>query len=167
MKANFILPLFLFCLFLFAGTDADAQSKKEKQKAKAEAISKLLDSKQFVFKPQTALPLRGGSINLTSDFDLVIKNDTLKSYLPYYGRAFASVPYGATRSPLSFTTTDFKYTSVKGKKGSRQINIEVKDKSLDVRKFYLDVSEAGYATLQTSDYNRDPITFNGYIEPLK
>jgi len=155
------------CFFLMSIAPGWAQSKKEiREKAKAAEVQKLLESKRFSFKAQTAQPMRGGSINLTSNYDLTIRKDTLQSYLPYFGRAY-SAPMNATESPLTFNTTNFKYTSSNGKKGSKEISIEIKDQAANVRKFYLSVSAQGYATLQVLNSNRDPISFNGYISAIK
>ncbi|RYG07032.1 MAG: DUF4251 domain-containing protein [Chitinophagaceae bacterium] len=166
MKTLRILSIFLFILFGIGG-DTFAQSKKEiRTKAKIAEVSKLLSSKRFAFKAQSAQPLRGGNFNITSDYDLAVKSDTLLSYLPYFGRAF-SAPINPTNSPLNFTSTQFTYTSNKGKKGSTDIKIEIKDSKIDVRQYLLSVSEQGYATLQTLSNNRDPITFNGYITGLQ
>ena len=166
MKVNQILTISLV-IFLGTGSDVLAQTKKQiRAKEKVEKVSKLLASKRFAFKVQTAQPMRGGNFNVTSDFDLAVKNDTLQSYLPYFGRAF-SAPMNPTSSPLNFTSTNFTYTATKGKKGSTDIKIEIKDSKTDVRQYYLNVSEQGYATLQTLSNNRDPISFNGYITELQ
>lgn len=155
-----------FTILLGIGSDALAQSKKQiRSQMKIAEISKLLRSRRFAFKAQSAQPLCGGNFNLTSDFDLALKGDTLQSYLPYFGRAF-SAPINQTNSPLSFTSTNFTYTSAKGKKGSTDIKIEIKDSKTEVRQYLLNVSEQGYATLQTLSNNRDPISFYGYISKL-
>lgn len=164
MKVKFGLTVCFFLMFLATGW---AQNKKEiREKAKAAEVQKLLESKRFMFKAQSAQPMRGGTINLTSNYDLTIKKDTLQSYLPYFGRAY-SAPMNPSESPLTFTTTNFDYKSSNGKKGSKEISIDIKDQGSNVRKFYLSVSAQGYATLQVLNSNRDPISFNGYISAIK
>ncbi|WP_207532549.1 DUF4251 domain-containing protein [Desertivirga arenae] len=163
---KYFLAYLLFLLAITINT-ASAQTKKEiKEKTKAAEIQKLLDSKRFTFKAQTAQPLRGGTINLTSDYELVIKKDSLQSYLPFFGRAFTA-PMNPSESPLIFNSTNFNYTAAAGKKGSKNITVELKDQNSNVRRFYLSISGQGYATLQVLNSNRDPISFNGYIAALK
>ena len=167
MKAKLILSAYIFFVISLLSSTATAQTKKQlREKARAAEVQKLLESRRFSFKAQSVQPMRGGTINLTSNYDLTIKKDTIQSYLPYYGRAY-SAPLNPTESPLTFNSTNFTYTEVNGKKGSKEITIELKDQSLNVRKFYLSVSAQGYATLQTINTNRDPISFNGYISAIK
>lgn len=162
--AKFILIILLIGNTFWSETSAQSRQKIKTQK-KIEETTKLLTSKQFVFKVSTAQPMRGGNFNITSDYDLVIKRDTIQSYLPYFGRAF-SAPINPTNSPLNFTTTKFNFTSTKDKKGSTIIKIELNDPKVDVRQYLLTISEQGYGLLQTLSNNRDPISFNGYITSI-
>ena len=54
---------------------------------------KLIESENYKIDVNTAMPMRGRSIPLTSSYSLTIRNDSVISYLPYYGRAY-SIPYG-------------------------------------------------------------------------
>ncbi len=49
--------------------------------------------KRYTFISYFLLNMRGRSIPLTSLYSLEIRNDSVISYLPYYGRAY-SIPYG-------------------------------------------------------------------------
>lgn len=167
MRTKIFFVAFITFLMAITINTASAQTKKEtREKTKAAEVQKLLDSKRFSFKAQTAQPLRGGTINLTSDYELVIKKDSLQSYLPFFGRAFTA-PMNPTESPLIFNTTNFNYSAASGKKGAKNITVEIKDQNANVRRFYLSISGQGYATLQVLNSNRDPISFNGYIAAVK
>ena len=87
--------IFMLLLALLVGipTLSAQQSKKEKKEQKKEAVMKLIESENYKIDVNTAMPMRGRSIPLTSSYSLTIRNDSVISYLPYYGRAY-SIPYG-------------------------------------------------------------------------
>jgi hypothetical protein len=155
---NVAKPLLVALLGLVAATTVFAQDKKEKEENE---VATAINAKNYVFKANTALPLRGRTIQLTSDYTLTVRNDSVIAYLPYFGRAYTA-PIDPTKSALDFTSTDFGYKSDQNKKGNWQIEIKPKDAG-DVRQLFLSISEGGYGSLQVTSNNRQSITFNGYI----
>ena len=143
---------FALLLALGLGIAANAQSK---------AVKALVDSQNYVFKPQTALPLRGRVRTLTSDYDLRISKSAVVSYLPYYGEAYVA-PMDPTKNGLDFTTKNFSYTSTPGKKDGWMVTIKPNDYK-DVQQMTLNISSDGYATLQVISLNRQAISYNGVI----
>ncbi len=86
--------ILMLLLVMLAGIPTlSAQTKKEKKEQKKEAVRQLIVSEDYKIDVNTAMPMRGRSIPLTSQYSLQIRNDSVFSYLPYYGRAY-SVPYG-------------------------------------------------------------------------
>ena len=82
--------IFMLLLALLVGIPTlSAQSKKEKKEQKKEAVKKLIESENYKIDVNTAMPMRGRSIPLTSSYSLEIRNDSVISYLPYYGRAYS------------------------------------------------------------------------------
>ncbi|MDB5248710.1 MAG: hypothetical protein JWQ40_3104 [Segetibacter sp.] len=141
---------------------SNAQDKNDSKEDKKARIQRLIESRNFVFVARSANPMGGNFINLTSLYDVRVSSDTLKSDLPYFGRAFVA-PVNPTESALRFTSTDFNYITKARKKGGWDITITPKD-GKDVRQMNLTVSDNGYAMLQVMSNNRQPITFNGSIE---
>jgi hypothetical protein len=132
---------------------------------KSSTVKSIVDAKQFIFHAQTALPSSGASRQLTSDYDLKVSNSSVVSYLPFFGRAY-SLPYGASDGGFNFTSTNFDYSVKNRKKGGWDITIKPKDVA-DFREFSLTISENGYGTLQALTNNRQPISFTGYVTPIK
>jgi Domain of unknown function (DUF4251) len=131
-----------------------------------ESATKLIvESGQFIFHAQTAMPMSGTSRQLTSEYDLKVSKDAVVSYLPFFGRAY-SLPYGTTDGGFNFTSRKFDYSVSQRRKGGWQINIKPKDVA-DFREFSLLLSKTGYGTLQVVSNNRQPISFTGYITSLK
>jgi len=161
-KLQSIFTAIIFLLVLGSANVIAQSSKQQNENKKEQKINELINSQRYTFIPQTALPSRGASKTLTSEYELKIKNDTLVSYLPYFGRAYTA-SIGSTENPLDFKTTDFKYTITDQKKGGWNITIVPKNAG-DARQLILSVSQDGYASLQVISTNRDPISFNGYIQ---
>ena len=160
------MSLILFLALVFAAQDSNGQEfKKDKKQEKLAEIERLIESKNFVFIAQRALPSGGRNINLTSTYDLRVFGDTLVSHLPYFGRAFVA-PINPSEGGIHFTSTKFSYDVKEKKNGGWDITILPTD-TRDVRRMYLSVSEEGYASLQVGSNNRQNIGFNGYITSSK
>jgi hypothetical protein len=123
---------------------------------------KAVETKNYIFKARTATPQRGGFRQLTSEYDFVVKPDTIVSYLPYYGRSF-SAPINPSDAGLQFTSKNYEY-SVKNKKKNRwEIIIKPKDVTR-IRDLNLTVFDNGRASLRVNSNDREAITFDGYLK---
>ena len=152
------LSLFLisFCFINFVQAQ-DAKTGKEK----ASSIKSLLNAKNFVFKAQSVSPTGGSLRQLTTDYDVRVSSDTVRTFLPYFGRAY-SAPIDPADGGIKFTSTSFDYQLTERKKGRFDVLIRPNDNQ-DVRQMLFSVSKNGYATLQVLSNNRQPITFNGIV----
>lgn len=150
---NFGWVLGILIIASACGSSSPAQTSEQD-------IRSLIESKRFVFNAQTATPLGGRVVQLTSGYDLRVRPDSVVSYLPYYGRAF-SAPIDPSRGGIQFTSTDFEYSQTPRRKGW-DITITPRDVQ-DTRQLTLNVSSGGNATLQVISNNRQAISFNGYI----
>jgi len=148
-------------LIVGIGTSASfAQNKKEQKRA---AIKNNIETKHYTFSANNAIPLSGGTIQLTSEYDLKITPDSVVSFLPYYGVAHFDVPYGSTDLGIKFTSTKFEYKAVQRKKGGWEITIKPKDVR-NLQSMTLFISADGYGSLAVNSVNRDNISFDGYLE---
>ena len=142
-------------LFLLAVISAQAQEKDV-------SLNSLVEGKSFIFKVQSASPTAMPMRQLSGDnYSLRLSADSLVSYLPYFGRAYTA-PFPGAPGGYIFTSTDFDYTAKARRKGGWDVVISPKDVN-DVREFFLNVSESGYATLRASSNNRQLITYNGFL----
>jgi hypothetical protein len=126
-----------------------------------EKTATLIKSQEYVFTARTALPMKGSSRNLTSEYNLTVTPDSVISYLPYFGRAYTA-PMDPTKGGIQFTSTDFGYRVDDLRKGGWRITIQPKDEK-SVRQMILTVSEAGYGTLQVVSNHKQPISFYGVV----
>lgn len=161
---KYICTLFIAVALLSC---AAAQNTREQRKqAKAKEVKQLIDSKNFVFIAQYANPLGGGHRYLNYDYDLRLSNDSLISYLPYFGVVHFDPPVYPTQDGIMFTSTNFGYNVKQNKNGSWEILFTPQDVKYD-RQLRLNVQPSGYATLIVNIINRDPITFDGYVDKTK
>ncbi len=138
------------------------ESKQDKIEAQAAALKTLVESKSFVFVPQSATPATGHTRQLTSNYDLQISKDTITSNLPYFGRAYTA-PINPEDAGISFTSTDFEYYETPGKKGGWVIVIKFKNQT-QAREMNLAIFDNGRADLVVSSNNRQSISFSGDIK---
>ena len=162
LQYRFIKGMLLLLFVSLINTMAVAQDSKSDQSEENASVKAMIDAKRYLFKAQSAHPTRGRVVQLNSEYDLKITPDTIRSYLPYYGRAY-SAPIGESEGPLDFVSKDFEYNQQDRKKGGWDITIKPKD-GKGVREMFLTVFENGTASLRVSSNNREPISFNGHIQ---
>ncbi|PWT95024.1 MAG: hypothetical protein C5B52_18815 [Bacteroidetes bacterium] len=163
---------FLFIAIIFAMVSMSAFSQETKKETKAEKqakqdslIRQLVESQDYDFVAQSAIPTGGRTLQLTSDYTLKVRKDSLIADLPYYGKAFTA-DIGGTGGGITFKTTDFSYEKKDGKKGSWDITIKPKDVT-STNQMSLHISSAGYASIMVMSNSRENISFYGYIRPKK
>lgn len=155
MKNPVIRSLALFTI-LVAGPLAIQAQQKDAAVTKA-----MVEAKNYVFRAQLAYPQNGRSLNLTSEYDLIVRPDSVISFLPYFGRAYAA-PMNQAEGGIKFTSTDFEYTLEKRKKRSWEIAIRPRDVS-GMQQMNLTIFDNGSASLRVNSLNRQGITFHGYV----
>ena len=159
--------IFMLLLALSVGIPTlSAQSKKEKKEQKKEAVKKLIESENYKIDVNTAMPMRGRSIPLTSSYSLEIRNDSVISYLPYYGRAY-SIPYGGGDG-LNFKAVLKEYSMKMDKKGNAVIEFIARNPE-DRYEYRIKVFPNGSASIDVNMQNRQSISFQGelYIKEEK
>jgi len=162
---KFLMVLTITQVYLYP-----AGAQNPKQAAKMQAVKSMIGNMNFVFQANYVNPQRGGSKSLDYGYDLVVSKDTLNAFLPYFGRAYTA-PVDPTEGGIKFRTTKFSYTAKTNKKGGWSILIVPKERNSndmrDVQALRLSVTSDGYASLNVTSTNREPISFDGYIEERK
>lgn len=154
--------ILLIALIVIAYFNSFSQDTKKNRQQNLQAA---INNKRYVFNAQSASPLTGTTRQLTSDYNVRITADSIISYLPYFGRAYAA-PTPSEEGGIKFSSTNFEYSVTESKKGGWEISIKPKDVS-DTREFALSISTSGYGTLQVISNNRQPISYYGYVEAIK
>lgn len=170
-KLNYSLVSVIALLFLFfSNANAIAQEKTKKQlkeEAKIEKqkqIALLVDSKEFVFYPNSVMPQGGRNIILNdASYSMEFHPNLIKSYLPFFGRGYSGVAYGGGNG-MEFEGKPTVYTVEKTKK-AYLIKVDVKGER-DSYNIMLSVYFEGSAYLSVSSNNRSSISYDGEIKVL-
>ncbi len=155
----------LFVSILTLNTAHAQDAKKDVEKETEAKVQSIINSKDFVFIAESASPMGGRTIFLTSVYSVCVSEDTLVTDLPYFGRAY-SAPINPLDGGIKLTSTKFDLNVQPKKKGGWNVLITPKD-ARDVRQLFLSGSEKGYASLQVTSNNRQAISFTGYIKERK
>ncbi|MFB6340583.1 DUF4251 domain-containing protein [Saccharicrinis sp. FJH62] len=165
MKKLIVITILILAVAGIKAQDQQKLSRKDRiAQREAEAIKEtreMVDSASFVFVPTQALPLSMRTQNLDGTFRAKIQNDSIDSYLPFYGRAYKA-DYNSLDGPFSFDLPIEKYSTEKLKK-QYLVQFQVQNND-DLVKFMFYIGETGYTTLTITSTNRQSISFYGNIE---
>ena len=162
MKTKQTLTVIIATLALTAcGVQKLNQTEKlVRQALIAQETDSLVDSRRFGVEVSAVFP-RGASMrHLNYDYGIQIHGDTLRSYLPYFGRAY-EVPYGGGKG-LDFSEPIKQWTVTEMKKGEKQIKIRVENEE-DSYIYTLRVYPSGIIDLTVDCRQRDRIRYSGNI----
>ena len=163
MKHNKRVAISIFTfLSLFLLSCGTTQSTVEKAQ-KAQLIDEQIQKLDFKFIANYANPQSAQSIYLSPNYDVKVTPDTVKAYLPYYGRAYRA-PMNSSDGGIKFESTDFESLVEKGRRdGEWRVTIHTKDTSRPFT-LYFSLWNNGSGSLQVQDQDRQSISFQGTIE---
>lgn len=137
-----------------------AQTKAEKKQQRAQQVKECIEAVNFKIEPNSALTLNGWNIQLTPYYSLEVRNDSVFSYLPYYGRGY-NIPYGGGEG-LDFDAKIEDYQQKTGKKGNYEIKFSARTRE-DFYTFYIDVYNNGSSSIHVNMQRRQSIDFLGNL----
>ena len=139
---------------------ATPAERAEREARVAVAVEQGLETQHYKVKVQMMYPRRGKAVNLTSDYALEVRGDTVVSYLPFFGRAY-SVPYGGGKG-FDFTGTISHYEMQKDKKGRTKILFKT-DSGEDFITYRLEIFTNGRTFIDVQSQSREAISYSGEI----
>lgn len=157
-RTNLISILTLLLVLVMLG---GCVSSEERAAQKAEYIRKVkvaLDKRSYKISINRMLPMHGGSKSVSYGYFVTVRNDSLYSYLPYFGRAY-DVPYGGGKG-LSFEAPIGHYQETHAKSGLCQIDIELKNDE-DNYSYHITVFDNGNSSIDVQSRKRDRISYTG------
>ena len=156
--------ILLICAMVAAINTVNAQSTKtDKKAAKRTAVKNKIDSVKYTFKANYIIPMGGGGQRLQLEYyDLQISKDTVKAFLPYFGRVYMRAPISTTDNGMKFTSTDFDYDVTEKKGGGWLVIIKLKDTD-KANRITINISKEGSATVSTISNYMDSVTYYGDI----
>ena len=73
----------MMAIVMIGCSSLTSAEKAERRERMAQAVEKALSERHYKVEISTMNPRRGKTINVSPDFSLEVKGDTLVSYLPY------------------------------------------------------------------------------------
>lgn len=135
----------------------------QKQDAVQDSIIKnAVDSQHYTFYAEAATPANSKLRFLSPGYIVQVSKDTVICDLPYFGQVYTS-PINSTEGGIKFTAARFDYTTETKKKGGWDITIKTKDIP-ETQTLIFTIYENGKAYLQARGFNRQQISFSGYIK---
>ena len=157
MKKNLLLTG-LFLSIIMSGCSSSKGLTKEEKVANETALREVIENRTFIIDVDRMTPMSGSSRSLTSNYSLQIKKDNVKSYLPYFGRAY-SAPYGGG-NVLVFDSTTADYKSSYDDRGKATIEFNTRTENEQLT-YNIEIFPNGSTTITVRSNNRQSISFRG------
>ena len=155
------LSLF-FSLAMISLSGCATSEEKAAQMAELSAnVTNALNNRDYKIAIDRMYPMRGSSRHVSFGYSVEVRNDTLISYLPYFGRAY-NVPYGGGKG-LNFSAPISSYQEYMKRNGLRHIEIGVTNEE-DTYIYTIDVFDNGSSSVDVRARQRERISYSGNVE---
>lgn len=165
MKTFTLTILMIFSVILIFAQTTEKKSKRqikaEEKALKTQHLKELVDNKTFVFKATSVIPKNEKTRSLTTDFGIEVKNDSVFSYMPYFGNTYSRDYTSFKDSPMGFMQPIDSYKKAKTRSGY-DVDIRITNNH-DVIDLAFHFSRSGNASLTASSINRQAISYMGEI----
>ena len=155
---NWAIFMILAATLIGCATPAERMEREARMVAH---VTEALGNRHYTIHVKMMYPRRREAVNVTSDYTLEVKGDTLVSYLPYFGRAY-NVPYGGGKG-LNFTAPILDYESVRTKKDMTHILLKT-DNGEGPMLYELEIFDNGNSFIRVMSREREDIEYSGEME---
>ena len=156
---KFYVSMALACsaLVMLSGcmTSEERAARAAEQKKK---VAIALRERNYKIAVERMYPMKGGSKSVSYGYSVEVRNDSLISYLPYFGRAY-NVPYGGGKG-LNFSERIGNYREFQEKNGKRHIEIGLQNDE-DSYIYTIEVFDNGNSSIDVQPRQRDRISYSG------
>ena len=152
-----VLVLAFMALVMLSGcaTSEERAARAAEQKKK---VTTALMERNYKIAVDRMYMMRGGSKSVSYGYSVEVRNDSLISYLPYFGRAY-SVPYGGGKG-LNFAERIGSYKEFQEKNGKWHIEIGLRNEE-DTYLYTIEVFDNGKSSIDVQSRQRDRISYSG------
>ena len=127
----------------------------------AALVKSALNNREYKIAIDRMYPMRGSSRSVSFGYSVEVRNDSLISYLPYFGRAY-NVPYGGGKG-LNFSAPIGSYQEYMKRNGQRHIVIGVTNEE-DTYLYTIDVFDNGNSSVEVRARERERISYSGNVD---
>ena len=160
MKKFFVSMVFACSALVMLSGCATSEERAARAAEQKRKVLTALTQRNYKISIDRMYMSRGGSKSVSYGYSVEVRNDSLISYLPYFGRAY-SVPYGGGKG-LNFSESIGSYRESKEKNGKRHIEIGLKNEE-DTYLYTIDVFDNGSSSIDVQARQRDRISYSGMM----
>lgn len=161
MKKFFIFSVLIVLMATLCCSCASSEEKAAQMAELSANVTNALNNRDYKITIDRMYPMRGSSRHVTYGYSVEVRNDTLISYLPYFGRAY-NVPYGGGKG-LNFTAPISIYQEFMKRNGQRHIEIGVTNDE-DTYFYTIEVFNNGNSLIEVRARQRERISYSGNVE---
>ena len=140
---------------------ATSEERAAQKAEMARNVTKALNERNYKISVLRMNPMRGSSRSVSYGYSVEVRNDTLFSYLPYFGRAY-NVPHGGGKG-LNFSHPIENYQEYQKKNGQRHIEIGLTNEE-DTYLYTIEVFDNGNSSVEVWSRQRERIFYTGMME---
>ena len=141
---------------------ATTQERAQQRENTARQVAQAISERKLKVEVHSMMTQRYGAHRVTPDFYLLLRGDTLDSYLPFFGRAYGAVPYSTPSQGLNFTSPIEKMRTTELKHDGVRMEMEVSSQE-DRYRYQLDIYPNGSAYIYVRAQERDAVSFDGEL----
>ena len=164
MKTKLNIVFFAILALVVLSACVSAEERAARAAEQAAKVKAGLAEKRFSINVDRMYPMKGGSKSVSFGYGVEVRNDSLISYLPYFGRAY-DIPYGGGKG-LNFSERIGSYCDTPGKNGLHVIDIEVTNTE-DTYFYSIKVYDNGSSSIDVQSRNREHISYTGQMDFTK
>jgi len=161
MKRFFYLSSIVALAMILWSSCATSEQNAAQMAELSANVTNALNNRDYKIVIDRMYPMRGSSRYVSFGYSVEVRNDTLISYLPYFGRAY-NVPYGGGKG-LNFTAPIASYKEYMRKNGLRHIEICLSNEE-DTYLYTIEVFDNGSSSVEVRARQRERISYSGYLE---
>ena len=160
MKRVILLILVAISAAILLSGCATSEEKAAQMAELSANVTNALNNRDYKIAIDRMYPMRGSSRHVSFGYSVEVRNDTLVSYLPYFGRAY-NVPYGGGKG-LNFTAPIGSYQEFMKRNGQRHIEIGVTNEE-DTYFYTIEVFDNGNSSVEVRARQRERISYSGNV----
>lgn len=151
----------LVALVVLLASCATSEERAAQRTELSANVTTALNNRDYKISIDRMYPMRGSSRSVTYGYSVEVRNDSLISYLPYFGRAY-NVPYGGGKG-LNFSAPIGSYQEFVKRNGMRHIEIGVTNEE-DTYLYTIEVFDNGNSSVEVRARQRERISYSGNME---
>lgn len=161
---NILLTSFILVCTVTILSCANTHHAKTDNAMDSIIVRNMIESQSFVFIPRYVNAVGVRSRDLSYGYQISVSKDTVKSYLPFFGRGYVA-PISPADVDFDFTSTKFTNTTRPARRGWN-ISIKPKDQKY-LTELYFIIFDNASASLTVTSNDRSAVSYNGYITERK